>query len=525
MSNENLVDINTERVVTDIHESLLSNINHALRTPLNGLVGMSELLAKSGLSDKQLKYADTIRESTELLIIQLNNIMEMAKIDADEVQIVPEPVCIRDLVKDALKPLITIAVKQEIPLFIHFDPELPHVVSIDSYKVQQILTNLVCCALKFAERGKVVLNVHYFQNDDDKSQPEQIEFSINNSKMLADAYDNAMAYYRSQQSVDIRNFGEIAISLITVQQLLELMGSKISYEHLENNEPPFSFRLNLDQPIEGDLPSSPYDNLTHTRILIYQKDPLEMNLVTQSLILWGIDYTIITDEEELLGAVDTAIKESRPYDIIVFEDFEVGTKLLELKKKIPHFIINTCTSHLNSALLHEFSALLTPPIYPEELLSTLFSIYDVEHPAAEEATVSSEASKHLVDRSFEKLGATVLIVEDDLVSRIYATELLEGFGCKVTAAENGRQALSMLSHFNDYDIIFMDCMMPHVDGYTATQEIRKNEDKRTPIVALTANTLERDKDKCLAAGMDGYITKPVKEQDLYDAIRKHFQAT
>lgn len=520
MSMDKKTTVSADSIVKDIHESLLSNINHALRTPLNGLVGMSDLLAKSGLNNDQLKYTDIIRESTELLLIQLNNIMELAKIDEGQASIVESTCYIKDLVKDAIKPLISIAVKHEIPLSVHFDSKLPHTVCLDVNKVRQIITNLVSCALKFAEHGKIVLNVSYINDDEDPTFTPQIEFSINNSKVLFDAFTNALEHYNTQQKVDIRSFGEIAVSLITVQQLLELMGSHICFEHLSTSEPPFKFALDLNHQNQvKEIDPSPYDDLTHVRLLIFQKNPLEMNLMTQSLQLWEIDYTIVTENDKLRDEVINGAKAGRPYDIVIFEDFDTDLHLSDIKAKVKHLILNCRLAQITPAIKQEFSALLTPPIYPEELLSTLFSLYKIDH----ETSITSEASQHVRTGSYDALNAKVLIVEDDLVSRIYATELIEGFGCKVTAAENGRQALNMLDYNDDYDLIFMDCMMPHVNGYEATQEIRNSAHKNIPIIALTANTLEQDKEKCLASGMDDYITKPVKEQDLYNTLTKHLK--
>lgn len=509
-----------EDFALDIHHSFLANVNHALRTPLNGVVGMTELLSKTGLQENQLGYAQIIRESTEQLMLQLDNILDLAKAEAGELNISKQAVCLSDIVKDALLPLIPVAIKKDILLAVDMDEKLPEIIHVDGRKLRQVLTNLLSCSLTLAERGKIVLKVIKEEQED---APSKIRFVIENSKVLYDALFGALEGSQNLGAADLREFGDVHISLLTVQKLLGTMGSRIRYDSMDGHEPPFHFDIALEETKDEPEKDSVYGSLKSKRALIFQDDILAMNMLILSLQIWGVDYRIIEDEEKIVQELDESYREGRAYQVLFCEDLLPGSKLASIKKKVPDIVMTTKQSSLSAAILNEFSACLHEPVYPRELLSTLASFYNDDRKMDEERTLSDEASQHISHQDYDGVEANVLVVEDDFVSRMYAAELLEGFGCKVSTAENGRHALTKLANYSDYDLIFMDCMMPHLDGYKATGEIRKLGYTDIPVIALTANTMEQDEQKCLAAGMNDYVTKPVKESDLYAALIKHLK--
>lgn len=505
----------------DINDSLIANINHALRTPLNGVVGMMGLLSKTGLDKNQSKYAHIIRESTENLMLQLDNILELAKIEDGELIVKSEACHLRDTIKASLQPVIASAIKKEIPISLDYGHDLPETIEIDAHKLQLILTNLFACALKFAERGKIVLKVTKENVGDEDNPHYKLRFTLENSKILYDALYGTMEQYQDIKGADLREFGEVTVSLLTTQQLLNALGAHINFDHLKDgHEPPFHFDLSYTETT-SDVPQTPFGALEGKRALVLQDDILEQNVLTQCLRLWNIDARTISDQDKILDEISEACRAGRDIDLLFIASELEGKKLAALKEKVPHIVMITAEPGLNKAWLSEFSAHLIPPVHPEELLSALFSLY--EGPSEEERSLSEEAS-HLVSLDeFETMPARVMVVEDDTTSRLYATELLEGFGCRVATAEDGKHALIRLYKYSDYDVIFMDCMMPRMDGYTATQKLREAGYTDIPIVALTANTLEKDREKCLAAGMNDYITKPVREQDLHDMLKKHLK--
>ncbi len=506
----------------DINDSLIANINHALRTPLNGVVGMMGLLSKTGLDKNQSKYAHIIRESTENLMLQLDNILELAKIEDGDIIVKSKACNLRDIIKASLQPVIAPAVKKEIPISLDYGHDLPETIEIDAHKLQLILTNLFACALKFVERGKIVLKVTKENVGDEDNPHYKLRFTLENSKILFDALYGTMEQYQDIKGSDLREFGEVTVSLLTTQQLLNALGANINFDHLKDgHEPPFHFDLNYTETT-SDIPQTPFGVLEGKRVLVLQDDILEQNVLTQCLRLWNIDARPISDQDKILDEISEAYRAGREIDLLFITSEMEGKKLAVLKEKVQHIIMITGEPGLNKAWLSEFSAHLIPPIYPEELLSALSSLYE-ETSSVEERSLSEEASHLLSSADYEAVSARVMVVEDDTTSRLYATELLEGFGCRVATAEDGKHALIRLYKCSDYDVIFMDCMMPRMDGYTATQKLREAGYTDIPIVALTANTLEKDREKCLAAGMNDYITKPVREQDLHDMLKKHLK--
>ncbi len=499
-----------------INDSFLANINHAMRTPLNALVGMIELMTKTGLDENQLKYARIMRESTELLMLQLDNILDLANIESEELEVSISTSRLEDIVKDALQPIIPQAVQQQIPLTVIYGPGVPDSISTDSRKVTKVLTNLLSCALKFTERGKIILNI----TRERSKKNATLRFSIENDKMLYDTMVTDMQMHKGLNTADLREFGEIAVSLITAKKLLITLGSSENFDNLDNHKLPLYFELALTEGEDQPRKSS-YETLKGKRALVLQDESAQMNLLLQSLKLWGIEHWTTSNEKTINSELKTAIKDDHPFDLLFFSERLPTIDLIDHGEHAPHCVlISSDFSSLSKSLHIEFAAYLCPPIYPNELLTTLLSFYEDVAPY-QEISLSDEASQHVSHQKFEPIDAKVMLVEDDFVGRMYASELLESFGCKVAIAENGLHALTKLSSYSDYDIIFMDCMMPRMDGYTATSKIREAGHEDIPIVALTANSMERDREKCLTAGMTDYVTKPVKEQELYSALLKH----
>ena len=522
---KNKIDSNV--IANEISASLVANINHSLRTPLNGIVGVMDLLSKTGLDENQLKYSRIIREATESLMLQLDNILELAKYENEEMLVKNEVVRLRDVIKEALQSVLVLADKKRMMLSVDYGYGLPEFIETDKRKLLLALTNLLACSLRLSDRGKVVLKVFTEEIDEEDNTHTVLRFKMENSKILYDALYGAFCQY-DEGDVDIREFGEVTVGLLTTRRVLQALGAKISFDHFhEGHEPPFHFDIDYDDTLDGkDVPSTCYSVLSGKRAIIMQDDILETNLVTQALRLWGVDVHILSEPKHLMEEINSAYKEGRGIDIL-FVSVEVDRKILSTaKQKVPHVIIMEAGDSYSPAWLSEFSAHLIPPVYPDELYSVLTGLY-LEVERRKEGSFVEEASSLVSVERFAPIGngAKILVVEDDTTSRFFASEMLAGLGCDVVTAEDGQQALIKLSR-NDfsYDIVFMDCMMPRMDGYKTATVIREEYGRKDlPIIALTANTMERDREKCLDAGMDDYIPKPVREQDLHDMLEKYLK--
>lgn len=504
----------------DIKNSLLANINHALRTPLNGMVGMMELLSKTGLNETQLRYAHVMRESTGNLMLQLDNIMELEKIEDESLMINTRTCRLKDIVKLSVQALIPAAVKKEIPIFVEFADDLPEYIEIDIQKIKLVLCNLLSCSLKFSERGKITLKITK-EIEDEEEGTCKIRFLLDNSKVLYDALQNAMDQVKGSDTDDIKEFGEITVSLMTSQFLLNAMEAQISFDNPLSNEPPFHFDIPLVESDSTVVPSR-YTIIKDKRALVFQDDVIEFSNMVQSFRAWEVDYRTIDDDAKIIDEIDTSYREGRAYDVIFITQDVDKEVISELNKKdidIVMVSLNTGERKLNEG--QSYAGYLLAPVYPEEVLNLFASIYDETTKASDSSALSAKASDLLPNTTYEPINANIMVVEDDLISRMYAAELLESFGCTVTTSDNGEHALSWLKKHSDYDLVLMDCMMPRLDGYNTTRKLRDEGLKELPIIALTANTMDDDREKCLAAGMNDYITKPVKEDELYNILKKH----
>lgn len=499
---------------TGINESLIANINHTLRTSLNGALGMMGLLAKTGLDKNQLKYAQIVRESTENLMLQIDNILELAKLENDEIIIKARPCRLRDILKESLQPVISGAVKRDLRIHVEYADDLPELIEADPEKISLILTNILVCAMNFTEDTHITLSI--------TKEGDTVRFTLQNSAILHTVWATTMEQYQAVRGADLRGFGEATVSLLTIRKLLDILGGTVSYDHVKDaQEMPFYFEIKCTAAAV-EPPQTPFSLLDGKRALVLQGGATEIETLTQCLELWNVDTRLIGDQDIMMDELEQAHKSGRAVDLLFINGELDGKKLAALKESVPHTIIITADSMLNKAWLSEFSAHLIPPIYPAELLSTLSSLY-LHDTNREERSLFEEASYLVSGVEYEAIPARVMVVEDDTTSRLYATELLEGFGCQVTPAENGFYAMTKLLEGSNYDLLFMDCMMPVMDGYRLTQKLRNAGFTDLPIIALTANTLDRDREKCLAAGMSDYITKPVREEDLHAMLKKYFK--
>lgn len=504
---------------SEIDDSFLANMNHALRTPLNGMVGMLDLLSKTSLNDHQQKYMNVLRESNESLTLQLDNVIELAKIK-EKSQIVQVQTCrLEDIIKDACQPFIPAAVKKRVPLSVHLSPNLPEFVNIDGGKLRQVLANLLNCSLKFTSRGKFSVDVSLLANVAGEDHAK-LRFSVDNNKVLYSALNRTLEQYEEFDASNLREFGEVTISLLTAHHLLMVMDSTICFNATSEHEAPLYFDIPFGDVASQNISApSEYSVLKNKRALVLQEDVLDLDAVLQSLMLWHVEYAIISEADKIEGELQRKKNQGMPYQVVILKDPISDEIMQSLKTKVDHIIE---LGHCKPEHFPDNATYLHLPVYPDEVLSVLSTPY-LEASRDHEKTVSEEASAHVDEHaSFETVKAKVLVVEDDFVSRMYAVELLEGLGCEVAEAEDGQQALAKLI-YGEYDAVFMDCIMPRMDGFEATHRIREEGHTDMPIIALTANTLEQDREHCLKSGMNDYIPKPVKEKDLHAALVKHIK--
>lgn len=498
-------------VAAGIRDSFIANINHALRTPLNGIVGMVELLSKSQMDEKQHLYTSVIRESTEILMLQLDNIVELTKIEAHEIESEPEMFRLNDILQDAMLPAIMSASKQGVGLHIEYVEGVAEIVLVDGVRLRKVLTNLLVTALKFTQGGELTLKVEKSPCPARDAASMRLQFSIVGSDVVGSALYNAMEKSIDARASDFLDFGEITVSLCTVYELLNVMGTKMDIRAGGHYEPPFRFDLQV-QAVSGCPEESIYTQLAGKKVLVLGREIPAYDGLLQMMRLWGTECSVQIIQEGMLPPAFDA------YDLV----------LCDIEAKIKHGIDDASNNVVwlgtHADRQGTSDMYLGLPVYPQELLAAIkIILFDEADSGKTRFNQDEKVSTVHEESPFRRVSARVLLVEDDFVSRMYAEELLEGFGCEVDVAENGDIALSKVKDGAAYDIIFMDCMMPVLDGYNAALQIRKNGYDEVPIIALTANVMEGDRRKCLDSGMTDYITKPLREADLYAALTQNLR--
>ncbi len=510
---------------TNAKSAFLATMSHEIRTPLNGIIGLADL----GLMDEKLLPSQKerlldIKTSGESLLEIINEILDISKIEADKLELEEIEFSIRDVL-DKVVNLLSVKVFQEKLEFIcEISPDLPDILIGDPLRIRQILINLLSNAIKFTEEGTVGIHVKMLDHIEEQVS---IEFSVEDTG-IGIPKDKINRLFQSYQQVDTsttRTHGGTGLGLTISQKLVNLMGGVIRVESNLGEGSKFFFRLNM---MTGDQRDKPWE-LTLSRpnndfnLLIIDDHPKSTHVISGILNQWGIRHSI-TDSCETCFQLLNQDK----FDLILVDyflssmnGFEVAEKLrAETKKeRLPEIIILSPSKasievlKMKNADQHEF---LTKPLMQNNLKKLLLDKFG-----------KKETSQPVAGSADMKTGATgrklsILVAEDQIINRKIVIQLLEKKGWLVKAVENGKIAFEVATT-QRFDIILMDVQMPEMDGFDATRNIRiaeKDKSYHTPIVAMTAHAMVGDREKCLAAGMDYYITKPVNPNELYETIER-----
>jgi len=504
---------------TRMKSEFLANMSHEIRTPMNGIVGMATLLLGGELGEAERKYAQTIVGSADALLQIINDILDFSKIEAGKLRIDSLPFNLRDVIEETIALLAPQAERKKLELVCDIDAQVTTHLIGDAGRIQQVVTNLVGNALKFTDKGEVVIRVRQTHTVSDRVTV-RLEVSDTGIGVPEDVQSRLFQPFTQADGSITRRFGGTGLGLAICRQLVELMGGRIEVTSHEGPGSTFWFELHLPQsPFSPPAPATEWPENLHA--LIVDDNPASREVLSRQLLRFGMSTDSVGNAEDAFALLSGSAAAGRPYDLAFIDRYMPGLDGLGLARAIredatlvttPLILLGAPVPQAwKEALDAGFQTALIKPVREVPMIRSVLQ------------ALGRHTSTGTTDpRSPNPVGRLRLLVADDNeVNQLVARKMLEQVGHQVEIAGNGRIALEALAH-QTFDAVLMDCHMPELDGYETTKRIRSGEvpgiNHRIPIIALTASAMPEDRHQCIAAGMDDYAAKPINR----DALERVF---